>query len=489
MIKDVIKIHDKFSLEIKLLYDVSIKKRKAKYNVSTYLFIPNGLNINKQNYTKEKFYNDVKVNIRYHSPKYKLIDFVNEETNLISKLQQIIKEEITLNSKKISNNFNLQTKLFGSVFKGAIKAEYRTHRNKISSNSINELNTVNSLVKKILDEYRATLKVYEPKLNSNAFQVLLFVDEYISNIVEFNLFLLHEYLEKKKTNIDKEIFSSIVSFIDDEQKYREQKQFRTVPVLNSTNEELLHVRGQLKKYIDSILFLKKEVRKDGAIAEQTFFALAAGLAMLFSTGIAFYFQQKYGNFTTPFFVALVISYMLKDRIKSIFGWLFINQSGNIFYDYKLKIYSSEKTRIGTIKENFSFIPLDKLERKIKKFRLTNRFFKKDYTVFKEQVIKYKKKVTVSKKKFKKGIDEEKIKKLADITRINFSRLTKQMDDPKKTYIIIENGKIIKKQGERVYKINIIQKFKTENGNEYKRFRVILNRDGIKRIEKIHIEKP
>ena len=37
--------------------------------------------------------------------------------------------------------------------------------------------------------------------------------------------------------------------------------------------------------------------------------------MIFATGIAFAFQQKYGNFTIPLFVALVISYMLKDRIK------------------------------------------------------------------------------------------------------------------------------------------------------------------------------
>ena len=35
-------------------------------------------------------------------------------------------------------------------------------------------------------------------------------------------------------------------------------------------------------------------------------SIAAGMAMIFATAIAFAFQQKYGNFTMPLFIALFL---------------------------------------------------------------------------------------------------------------------------------------------------------------------------------------
>ncbi len=64
-----------------------------------------------------------------------------------------------------------------------------------------------------------------------------------------------------------------------------------------------------------------------------------------------------------------------------------------------------------------------------------------------------------------------------------------MDDPKKTYYYVKDNKIVKTEDDRVYHINIIQKFFTEEGVEFKRYRVVINRDGIKRIEKVtHISQ-
>jgi len=70
MIEDSVKIHDNFSLEIKSIYENISKRKKTKYDTITYLFIPNGLNINNQTYSNSKFYNDVKVYIRYNASEY-----------------------------------------------------------------------------------------------------------------------------------------------------------------------------------------------------------------------------------------------------------------------------------------------------------------------------------------------------------------------------------------------------------------------------------
>jgi hypothetical protein len=63
-----------------------------------------------------------------------------------------------------------------------------------------------------------------------------------------------------------------------------------------------------------------------------------------------------------------------------------------------------------------------------------------------------------------------------------------MDDPKKEYSILKKGKIINRVGNRIYHINLIQKLYSEKGIEFKRYRVIMTRKGIKRIEKIELDQ-
>ena len=79
----------------------------------------------------------------------------------------------------------------------------------------------------------------------------------------------------------------------------------------------LYRASVLKKYAASVLFLQVDVKPDGQSWTHLAQSIAAGIAMIFATGIAFLFQARYGNFTFPLFIALVLGYMFKDRIKEI----------------------------------------------------------------------------------------------------------------------------------------------------------------------------
>ncbi|SDW38931.1 hypothetical protein SAMN05444411_101623 [Lutibacter oricola] len=57
----------------------------------------------------------------------------------------------------------------------------------------------------------------------------------------------------------------------------------------------------------------------------------------------------------------------------------------------------------------------------------------------------------------------------------------------KQILLLKKGKIINKVGNKIYHINVIQKFYTELGIEFKRYRVIMNRKGIKRIEPVELD--
>jgi len=203
--------------------------------------------------------------------------------------------------------------------------------------------------------------------------------------------------------------------------------------------------------------------------------------------IAFYYQQVYGNFTLPFFIALVVGYMFKDRIKASIGLLFVSKANSFFHDFKIKIRDSGTNLIGVVRENFTFVPFNKLGPKVKKHRLKNRFIAADYNFLGEQIIQYKKKIVIYPKKFGEEISDNRLDSIVDITRINLYRFTTQMDDPKKEYSLLKKGKIINRVGNRIYHINLIQKFYSEKGVEFKRYLIIMNRKGIKRIEPVELD--
>ncbi len=487
MIKDRVKIHDKYTVEIKSIFDSLIDKRKAEYNVITYLFIPNGLNVNKFNYPKTKFYNDIKFNIRYNTPKYYFNEILEIPFERLKKATyDLIEKEDKKN--KYRKNFIIQAKLFGVILNKSISKEFRKVR-KRKENGHNNFEYLIEETKKIVKEFRDFLKETEnSNLKEKEKKLLLFVDEYISNIVEYRFSVIYNYLNKKKPYFDtKDLKQRIVELVKYEQDYRKTKNYQTTVEENNV-ENLLYIRSELKKFIESVLFLNKDLRKDGTVIEQTVFALVAGIAMVFSTSVAFYYQQKYGNFTLPFFIALVLSYMLKDRIKGFVGLIFVSKAHSMFNDYKIKIFNSENDKIGLIKENFTFVPDEKIGPKIRRIRMKTKAFDVDSKIFNESVIQYKKKVVLHPKRFAKKAMDNNINSIADITRINLYRFTQQMDDPDKDYSIVQDDKIIKKEGERVYHLNIIQKLYSERGITFKRYRVIFNREGIKRIEKIDLPK-
>jgi len=485
MIKSRIKIHDKFSVVIDVTYDKIFKRKKSKYTTLTYLFFPETLNINSKTYPSTKFYNDVRLFLKYDTPNYTLYDIHEGENSLLKNLCKNTGKYLKNRSDKNCSQFKNQVKMFAATYSSLLR--YKT--DSLIKKRIIEVGGFDVYLKNInavLIGYRKiVLKVKNSGVEEAHKNVVFHADEHMSNMVELELMRLFNALQKK--NFDKHRLESIIELINAEQKYKKQKVYDSPKDKNIKPDELLYKRNQLKKYIESVFFLNQDIRKDGAVFEQSLLALAAGLAMVFSTGIAFYFQQKHGNFTMPFFMALVVSYMLKDRIKGLVSSLFISKSNSFFYDYKIKITNSLEKKIGVIKENFYFVSLKKLGNNVKKYRLNDMVVGLSEKSLNEQVIQYKKKIIIYPKRFGNDLPDENIIGLTDITRFNFHRFIQYMDNPKKDYILIKKGEVYNKVANKIYHINIIQKYYTEEGIEYSRYCVIMNRNGIRRIEKVKLE--
>ncbi|MCK5907797.1 MAG: hypothetical protein KAG37_09415, partial [Flavobacteriales bacterium] len=189
-----------------------------------------------------------------------------------------------------------------------------------------------------------------------------------------------------------------------------------------------------------------------------------------------------------FFITLVISYMAKDRIKDLAKSNVNNRiQAKYFFDNKTKIISGDE-QIGLSRESFNFIEDDKIPNEVKKKRNRDHLTEIENDWKGESVMLYRKRVTVYNKRFRKVFKEYEIRGIKDLTRINVSRFTTKMSAPYLPFLAWdEKSKKVKKvKGEKVYHFNVVMVVKHKKERHIRRYRIFLNKKGIKRIEKVTV---
>ena len=204
--------------------------------------------------------------------------------------------------------------------------------------------------------------------------------------------------------------------------------------------------------------------------------------MVFATVISFAFQQTYGNFTLPFFIALVISYMFKDRIKELVRIYFATRLSSRLFDYKIGIRVGD-IKVGWCKEGFDFLTPEKISSPVRKMR--NRH--SPLVIGRgteEQVIQYRKRIHLNQKAVNR-LSPYPLSGINDIVRYNLSEFMRKMDNPKVPLCANKgDGQYVPAEGRKVYYLNLIIQFKYENTTRFYRYRVCMSRKGIHKIKEI-----
>jgi len=346
------------------------------------------------------------------------------------------------------------------------------------------------LASDISAKYRELIKIIDiPEIDKSLREYFLFGDEFMSNVLEFQTFRLIDRLKIKDLQVYEIVRKDLQAIIYKEIAYRKEMGYLLVeknPEKN--NNELVNRLSLLKKYIDSHLYLNVDKRKDGVLVEQLLFSLAAGISMIFATAIGFSIQQRYGSFTMPLFVALVVSYMLKDRIKEMTRYYFAHKMGSRYFDHKANMNINQRD-IGWAKESMDFVSETKLPPDIVKARNSTSIIEANNRANSEKVLLYRMQVQMNREKL--NINSEfSTNGVNSIIRFNFSEFIRNMDNPEFAlyYPDEENGfEVI--EGEKLYYLNLILEKKNDMQNETNRYRIALNRNGIKKIQKFESDNP
>jgi hypothetical protein len=484
MIDENVKIHDQFSLELKVGFVARKKQKINDFAFNIWLFIPNSLDINRFTYTKNDFYRDLTSHIRLITPSYLLRNIADHKNPPFSSLENSFNTLSASPTRTNKANYESQLKMFLSILKSSLRDEV-THAINSKLDSDRDFLIQSYLLNTItIAEYYRSLRriINAPSISNDLLDYFLFGDEFMSNLIEFHTFRLIQMLKKNHPHNYFRMKDEMLALINNEIAYRKEKGYLIVEKNNKkNNQELVFRQGMLKKYAESNLFLDVKKRKDGVWVEQIFFSLAAGLSMIFATFVAFSFQQKYGNFTMPMFVALVVSYMLKDRIKELSRFYFAHKLNKRYFDHKIDI-STHDNEIGWVKESMDFISERNVPFEVLQKRDRSSILEANNRASSERIILYRTLMQLNRESIDAN-SEYPIAGVNEILRLNLSNFIQKMDNAEFPLYIPdkeEGYKIV--PGEKIYYLNLILQAKEAEQWDYKRYRVVFNRKGIQKIE-------
>lgn len=489
MIEVKIKVHDKYSFEVKTSFLTNNKEKEpeqeAEFNINMWMFMPSNLDITRSTYSKEQFYRDIKSNIRLITPVFSLSDIYKGENAPIARLKKAI-NDLAINqiSSELEENYTYQIKMFLSIVKSAVRDKV------LAIGESRDDNWAKKETKDLFVHLTEIISLYQScwfvvKTFDSSFDLAkdyLFGEEFLGNVVEQHIFLLMRQFEDKP--FYDEIKPSLVDLSNKVISYKKEKGFPVAEMGHETANRLMIIRRHvLKKYIESDLYLNIKKLKDGALVQQFYYGVAAGISMIFATVVSFIAQLRYGNFTTPLFFALVISYIFKDRIKELMRYYFSNQLGKKYFDTKRKL-AIRNEEIGWAKEAFDFVEEEKVPEEVMEARNKSPLMEAENKIYGETILLYRKHVMLSPEKIE-TYKEYKLAGINDITKFSVLNFTRKMDNSDVPLFLPDDELgYIKFDGTRVYTLYFIIRCQGRENVYLKQYRLLFNRDGIKEISEI-----
>jgi hypothetical protein len=492
--------HDRYQVELKLDYELD-RGETTHYRISTYIFIPKSLDITEESYPKSEFYRDIKNYIRMKTPELSLRDLLDNDISPLKTVQQITQQPSWYLVEGLNSQLIQSLRLFGAMFKSSL----REHLNLIDKR-INNVGTtgikVHLLVANLIEElinqsekisagYRSLYSEFNlPCVKGDVFLAYSLVDEYISLLIEESATELYKIISQHPGGMDEpQYLHSLDEIVKRETAHRILHGYGSILKLSDSNETYAFRSSVIKKYVSGVLHLSIEAQREGRGIEQFLMAVPAGISMIFATIVAFYFQSVYGSFTFPAFVALIVGYMFKDRIKEAGKALLVRILHANLFDRRINIRTLDgKYKLATLREKITFMKENEISPEVRSARQKDPFADLDNDRMGETIICHTKDIILNADLFGRAFSgSPKTSGLNDIIRYDIHPYLRKMADPVERQLLLDEGILKTVHSHKVYHINIVSQYTSIDAQDeklYKRMRLVLNQQGIKRIEYI-----
>ena len=505
-------MHDGNQFELKLDYVIDPDARRNRYQIEAYFFVPQSLGLDAHSYTREQFYADVQAYIRFKTPAVSLAELVDprDPRSPLHRLPALLERTVS-NGGLERDPLSHELRLLGCLVRAnvrdevaALRMRLRALEGKARQRSV-LVEDLRVGIERLLDDIEQVLerlRALRPSFMYTARptwvpELFTYVDEYVSLIVEQNLTSLLVVVDRDAT-IEEAVRSArarVVQRIIAEQMHREAAGYPSVlrdtedtSMADDDGSVFTHRKSILKKLMSSVLFLEFERHREGRRIGQLVAGVAAAVAMLFATGAAIWSERVYGLNSLPFVVAVVIAYVFKDRIKEWLRTWFSTKLTRFLSDYSLTICDpANDIQLGRCRETFTYLSARRVPEEILQVRHADAHDVLEPYTKREIVMRYVKDITIRGRRIKHV--HGRLHDINDIIRFNVSNFLLRMDDPLRKIETFDRrtNQVHLVTCPKRYHLNVVLVLRAAgNAVSVERFRVILDKSGIKQLERVNL---
>lgn len=201
--------------------------------------------------------------------------------------------------------------------------------------------------------------------------------------------------------------------------------------------------------------------------------------MVFATAVAFIWQGRYGALSTPLFVAMVVGYIFKDKMKELSREKLFSVFRQWLPDRRLVIYKDLDRPVGTCEEAFNFVNESKTPEDIRVLRDKSHLVDVLNSFRSEDILYYSRVISL---KNSKNLFSGSKPSIMDISRLDISPFFRHVDDMGEELPTLDAEDITRE--DKAYHINIIRRITLDGTVSLERMRVVITHKGIKRIDSV-----
>lgn len=488
-----IRLRDKMELELKLEFIGDPRLLQNHYSQEFYFFIPQSLQVTPSSYSKDAFYLDQTSLIRFKTPILSFSELLDRENHSspLFQVETILKE----GDAQLLTQLVDELKLTANVVRSTVRRHIGKYVKEVDHNEYWHSSCLEMLEQ--LSSFRKRLTQVQKEMKEDVRWVQVayhadYVDEFVSLMVSYHLAF---FLKHLREGVQKHVLvqKAVEQRICEESAYREAQGYlsRYESDPDKRAEYQIYRKGLLKKYMLTSLQLNV-VRQHVLLRYQNFVgALAAALAMVFYLLLLVYWGTGFLWNSAPFVSLSVLLYVLKDRIKEWVKQFFSMYASKWFPDYDTVIYSEDDgSAVGRLKEYVSWVELSRVPPELMQRRNKDFHTELEKVQRMERVLYYSRGFTLY-SRFLAG--RMRRFHINNILRFNIQAFTRKASSAYQPLFQLntKTGVLEKIICPKVYHINVIMLTRTKDRRakqrlSVKEFRVILDKNGIKRVESIKV---
>jgi hypothetical protein len=516
-------IHDRHQLEIRFDHEIGGGPGIQRYQVEAFLFVPRNVGVSRTNYSRDQFYGDVTALMRIDAAALPLERLADEQC-ASSPLHQLARDLDALRSQPRpppSRPIVVHVKLYAYLFTRAVDAELRSLRERVAAAARSPQGSVGraslegeaaaalARMQRALWAFRSVRGAFWPfeeLCHRSLAQALRAADEFMSLHLEERLAPVALALDADPGILDgsgtaARVRLALTRLAEEEASYRERYGYVRLDASALARAEYFNYHvSLLKKTVHGALYLDARASSGDAYLRNAVGALGASLAAIWALAaqVPIAVMSLSGGTKAVVFMAAVLAYVLKDRIKALTNEVLLRRLRKYDHASRLTGDSLEAMGLGMleirIRESMGYRRSDDLPEEVRALRLSQRTVR-HAEVATEEVIDYRKELFVGRRRGR----EEPVPagfRVRDILRLNVRHFLVRLDDPvdEVAFLDRDRGAFRSAQVPKVYHVNLVVRSEQTDAEgrarvRYERLRLVLDKNGIVRIESVESREP